>query len=249
MPNSYTAIPNIIPGNLQVTGNVTIQGDRLTIGAAAPFVRVGKDNGGGLYLAQNLGFDDTTKDVGGSETWALKSQVGSTIGEIIRTSPGGTFQNVTFPNVLFTDYSQHSSHTGTVTEDTIYTKTIRGGLMGLNGAIYVRVIIATGSQGAPNTVLAVKLGASCRINKSFNTGGDNFLMEAIITNQGAQNSQSNFAFTTDFVAKTRDGSTSSGSTDTSADQALTVTIQNGTSTDVQVPVYCEAVLLNSFGPV
>lgn len=249
MPNSFTVFPNVLPGNVTIGGNLTVSGDVVRIGAAAPFTRIGKDNNGAAMFSTNLDNTLGVKDSAGVASFVESLQAaGANIRQIIMNGLGTTYQPAV-PSVLFTDYTTHANHTGTTTEDTIYSKTIRAGAIGASGALLVRVLIATGSQGAPNTTLRIKLGANFSLNVAFNTGGDNFLFEAVIANQNAIAVQAGFINTTDFAAKTRGGATAAGTTDTSADQTLSVTLQNGTNTDVQTPQFISVELVNSYGPV
>jgi hypothetical protein len=54
MANSYTSVPNIIPGNLQVQGNLTVAGSQIKLGALARKYRIQEVANGSFVESVNL---------------------------------------------------------------------------------------------------------------------------------------------------------------------------------------------------
>jgi hypothetical protein len=149
---------------------------------------------------------------------------------------------------LFTDYTSHA-HTGTTTEDTIYTKTIRGGLIGANGALTVWMHLQIPTQGAAASTLRLKLGGTTFATQSIPAGAGDKIVLWYIANRNAQNVQTSQRVLFDAGGTFVMVAGVAGAEDTSVDTNLVVTWQNGTNTDNQTFNAIRATLENSFGPV
>lgn len=247
MPNGYAVVPNILPGNVTVGGNLTIAGDQLQIGATSPFVRLGKPNVAGMLLSHNVQFDAASKDVNTSFAFALTHD--STQPQLIfrRSNAAAGVVIQTPPTAIFTDYTAHD-HTGTVTVDTIYSKIIRGGLLGANGGLRWRCMMSTVAQGATNTVVSFNLGATLIVNWPF-TALQDLAFDVYLANTGALNAQWRHGLTINMSTGAQNPNSGAHAVDTSVDQTFSVTVQNGAATDHQVFRFLAVELINSFGPV
>jgi hypothetical protein len=283
MANGYTVVPNILPGNVTVGGNLTVNGgvltltdtvlqmpsgdlllndvelkrnaanrldliaDILRVGAALPFVRIGKTSTALSIVSHNMDTDFTTRDNAALPAYSIGFNPALLVLALRRINAAGNFHDEAITDTLFTDYTIHN-HTGTTTQDTIYTKTIRGNLLGANGGIRVVIKFLASTQGAPNTAIKIVLGGTILYSFLFGTTGDIFC-DGLIANRNATNSQVGESLMIGPATNTTLVSTLIGAVDTTADQTLTVTIQSGTATDVQRFDACVMTLLNTFGPV
>ncbi len=68
MPNSYTAVPNILPGNVTIGGNLTVQGSTIKLGAGPRFTRLQDNLGREWDLSHNQDVVNGVVDDGGFGT-------------------------------------------------------------------------------------------------------------------------------------------------------------------------------------
>lgn len=73
LPNSYTVLPNIIPGNVSIGGTLTISGDTLRLGSAPPFVRLQRRDANFGLVSFNWDRIAVASDVAGSgsASWGM----------------------------------------------------------------------------------------------------------------------------------------------------------------------------------
>src|SRR6266436_677857 len=90
--------------------------------------------------------------------------------------------------LLLVDNAIHA-HTGTTTEDTIYTTVINGNTLGVNGILRGTIKFLVSAQGAPSTTIAVRFGAGQILTSVFPTTNANVLFAFTIGNRAATNSQ------------------------------------------------------------
>jgi len=247
MPNSFTVFPNVLPGNVTIGGTLTVGADVIRIGAAAPYCRVGKTGGNSSFISWNQGADQATFDSGVQPSLSAQFQPGGAGFSLLESNAAGNTMREAWLRTIFSDYTAHS-HTGTTTEDTIYSKVIRGGIIGANGGIFGKLYYNASAQGGVNTTVRVKLGGVL-------VGAFNFVVSAqfwgefTILNANAQNAQKTVFRVNQLNSGTFAADQQTPAVDTSVDQTLTVTVQNGTSTDTQTFNMIIASLGNSFGPV
>jgi hypothetical protein len=119
--------------------------------------------------------------------------------------------------------------TGTVTETTLATITIPGGLMGPNGVARVTVLY-TNSNSANNKTLRVKFGGTTYFGPAVTTNVTSQAM-VMVRNRNATNSQVGMAFgsTSGFGGSSAAAVTSA--VDTTADITLLITGQLANATD------------------
>lgn len=263
MPNSYTAVPGIIPGNLTVNGNVVATGTvtgtgGVTSGAnanAAQFLETASGFNGhivnmagmGVAFGVNLNTDGAARSNLTKPAWALGFDPNTGISKHRLLNAAGNPMDVAARLNLLTDPAQHA-HTGTVTEDTIYTKLIRGGIIGANGVLELHVQLRTTVQGATATLVRVNANGLFQITAaSFTTVTNSDILVRLIN-------QNSVALQHVYARNIASGANPliadiARAIDFSVDQTITVTIQNGTSTDNQFLEFGSIDLVNSFGPV
>jgi hypothetical protein len=247
MPNGFAVIPNVLPGNVTVGGNLTVSGDVIRIGAAVPFVRIGKDAGGNRMFSHNIGADNATIDTGAfaalRNTWATGNA-----GDLLeRTDTLGNKQVFAPTETVWSDFVAHGHTTGTAL-DTVISKVLRGGTMGANGGLFGRLIWSSNVQGAPVTTVQISLGGVAFGLKTFNTA-DTWFMDFSLVNRNNASSQLANSKTFAVGAAVESATQSTPAINTAADQTLAVQIQNGTGTDSQTVGLVLVQLVNTFGPV
>lgn len=247
MPNGYTVVPNVIPGNVTIGGNLTVQGDQLQVGNIAPFLRAGKSSGSLTpFVGGNMGFDLASIDIA-RPAWALLFDAGGRNLKMRELNAASALMDTALPQALLTDYTAHA-HTGTVTEDTIYTKLIRGGVMGANGGLLGRILVASTVQGGVATSIRVRFGANLMVSWSFAAPGT-FILTFFTGNRNSQAQQINYSAAQSIAGAAPSGGSGATAVDTSADVTATITVQNGAAGDTQSFDFTELRLQNSFGPV
>jgi hypothetical protein len=228
MPNGYTAIPQIVSGNLQVTGDLDVKGE-VRAGPGTVRARLGAIVSGSPALSFNYSLSNAAQDAAGSDSYLLFWSGAD--GKLrVRNFRSVSFpQDFPVPMLVGFDNTTHT-HTGDTTEDTIYTKTLRGGQIGPNGALRLRFFV---SQTAVTTsmTLRVRLGGTLLFSVALTVVGG-FWVEAIIQNQNAQNAQS-FEYIALKDTNTIQQAQGTAAIDTSADQNLTISLQNTTNSDSQ----------------
>lgn len=246
MPNSFTVVPNIIPGNVTIGGTLTVGGEELRVGAGIPFVRIGRDTSSRGGISWNYDMQTGAKDSGPTSAAFLNVAVDPVNPSYLRINPANTSRTEALSTGIFTDYVAHN-HTGTTTEDTIYTKTIPANTMGANGALRGFLRWSSSSQGATNTTIRIKLGTSV-VLITFATV-DSFFVDFLFANQNAANANVNHFTRVALSTGTVTGGGGATSQDTSVDTTFSITVTNGTSTDAQQFQAMGVQQFNSFGPV
>jgi len=245
MANSYTVTPSIIPGTLTVGGDVDVKGE-VRVGPYTPRMRiamVSSNIGGYLYnLSANAGSrDDPTKPAQGLYLGGDTQRP-----SFARVNSVGSVQFDAISDTMFADYTLHS-HTGTTTEDTIWSKTIRANLLGAYSGLRVRLAYSSSVQGGAAATVRIKFGGTLVVAMSITATGNGFA-EIVIGNRAVTNAQDIDGVYTVPGASTTSVVSSSMAVDTTADQAITITVQNGTSTDTQAFNDCVMDLINTIQP-
>jgi len=229
--NGYTAVPAIIPGPLTVNGLLTVNSDLgIRIGGSAPFVRLFKSAVPNLGLSYNLGTDEATLDTPGTRAQELALIADGRSPFTKEFNPGGGAFFAQLDRTIALNGTL-VGHTGTVTEDTIYSVTIPGNTLGVDGALIVEVIIQNVAQGGVNTAFRVKYGAGI-VAQYLTAVAQSRQIRAVMQNANATGSQKAWGFSIDNVA-TLLLSDNTPAVDSTVDQVLSFTIQNGTATDSQ----------------
>jgi hypothetical protein len=229
--NGYTAVPAIIPGPLTVNGLLTVNSDLgIRIGGSAPFVRVYKRSVGSLGVSYNLGTDEATRDNAAQIALAIAGLTVTPNGGIIQVNAAGT-QKTTLFDTTVAQNGTVVAHTGTTTEDTIYSVVIPANTLGVDGALIVEVHVQVVAQGAVNTAFRVKLGTGI-IAQYLTTVVQSRQIRAVMQNANSAIAQKAWGFSIDNAANLL-LSDNTPAVDTTVDQTLSFTIQNGTATDSQ----------------
>jgi len=227
--NGYSATPGIVAGNLTVNGSITALNDAgIRIGAAAPFVRLFKNGGPGLSLSYNLGTDEATRD-----------NTGVGAGELLITdtanSPAMKIFNPAGSN-LFRALDQTQAqdgtsvnNTGSITENTVKSKVIPANTLGANGALIVEVTLTSSSQSVTPTAFRLRLGGT-QIAILTTATATGTVLRAVVAAGNATNVQNTYMFMlqNNLAPPTLNTTTA---LDTTVDQTLALSIQNGTATD------------------
>lgn len=225
MPNSYVAIPNILPGNVTIGGNLTIGGDVLRLGAAAPFVRLFKDGTARANLSQNLGVDLATRDNAAAAAHALTFDVA--LREVFYTylNAAGSSSGDVLGQVFLLDPVLHTV-TGTTVETTVSSKIVRANSLGIDGGMVIEWHLGSGAQGGVATTFRVKLGATTLITFT-KAVVQQILLRLLLFNFGATNSQNMYAYLIDSGNVLSNAQGIGFAVDTTLDQTLAFTIQPG----------------------
>jgi hypothetical protein len=218
----------------------------LRIGTAPPYVRLGRDSAGDLFLSTNLAADLATRDSAGVAAIAQRLQSSLALEAVRRLTAAGTTFDAAARRILLSNTAPQS-HTGTTTLDTIYSKVIPAGLCGNNSLLHVFVAFNASTQGATATTVHCTLGGTDLGQFTFAATGDR-IMEWWMGWKNISNSMGGMtehlatgaAVTfTDRVAGVNNA----------VDNTLALTVQNGTSTDFQQFMPFVVELVNTFGPV
>jgi len=271
MANSYIAIPNVLPGNvsvggnLSVTGNLTlggiivgilttgsdiiVGGNTVRIGAASPYVRLQKIPTASLRMGYNREGIAGVADNGAVAQWMLDLTNGIVTPEVFRINAAGNNQIEAMLSTILTDYTNHA-HTGTTTQDTIYSKTLRANLLGANGALRIKIGLAVTTQGATPTNLRINLAGNQLMVWAIAAGdaSADMVIEALIFNQNSASAQAAYGMKISATGGAP-GAPTPQAVNTAADQTLVVTVQNGAGTDNQTFKFVSMELVNTFGPV
>ncbi len=224
MANTYTAVPNVIPGNVTIGGNLTVSGDQIRIGAAAPFCRVGKRSALIAAISHNYDLISGANDVGQNNLYLdLVAAAGNPLSGRWHDGTGG--QNFYGLGQFFAFSAVSVNVTGTVAETTVFTLNVRGGFFGANGGIRWWWSAFPAAQGGVATTLRVRIGATAVFSRPT-TLVAGVHAEGRIMNQNAQNSQRASMWGNDsgVLLGPQDAT---AAIDTSAPFAITWTIQPG----------------------
>ncbi len=229
MSNSYTAVPAIIPGPLQVNGLLTVASDQgIKIGGSAPFVRVYKSavpSGGYSY---NLGTDEATQDTAAIFSSAVRLFSTLDLVNMLSKNAGGTLLTTPVDRTIAQDGTV-VGNTGNVTENTTRSKVIPANTLGADGALIIEWLLIPVAQGATATTFRLKLGGVLLTQFTKATAAQT-VVRLMLNNLNATNSQRVLAVNIDINAVV--GLTNfNQAIDTTVDQTLTSTIQNGAATD------------------
>jgi hypothetical protein len=247
MPNAYTAVPSVIPGDLTVNGKLIISG-----GGGGIFARLFADASSHLWLTSNLkDAGGNSRDNAGFPAFALNMNSGARKLMHRYVSDAGVVHDDAVSRVIASDYTLHT-HVGTVTEDTIYTIPIRALSLSANGSLRLLLLIQNNVQAAPNTLIRFRFGGVIAGSVAItSTVGSSVNLEFFLGNANATNAQICGLLVSGTIVP---GSSAligqpSPPLDTTLDQNLTVTIQNGTATDSYGFAVMRCELVNNFGPI
>ena len=106
---------------------------------------------------------------------------------------GGAWVDISqnFESAFFKDNTDHI-HTGTVTEDVIYTNVINGGQLGTNGVIRATIVFSPTVQGGGGTNVNVKYGGVTFFIYNIAIAaqvGVNYRLNILLGNKGVTNAQ------------------------------------------------------------
>jgi len=198
------------------------------IGAAAPFVRVFKNLGVLGALSYNIACDLLTRDNTGQFGRALRLQGSGTSPDFFEVNVAGTNAAFRIDRTVAQDFTS-VGNTGNVTENIIKSKLIPSGTLGANGALIVEFFYNGTVQGATPTTFRLRFGGvtfQSFARAVVATGS----FKMVLFNANAQGSQFGEGYVADSSAVSGFNS-GSQNVDTTVDQTLSVTIQNGAATD------------------
>jgi len=227
--NGYSATPGIVAGALTVNGPITSLSDAgIRIGAAAPFVRLFKDSVPGLGASYNLGSDAATRDntgLGASEFFTNDSLNSPSVRIL---NPVGSLFFRAFDTTLAQDGTA-VNNTGSITENTVKSKVIAANTLGANGALIVEVTLTSSSQSVTPTAFRLRLGGT-QIAILTTATATGTVLRAVVAAGNATNVQNTYMFMlqNNLAPPTLNTTTA---LDTTVDQTLALSIQNGTATD------------------
>lgn len=244
MPNGYTVVPNVIPGNLSVAGDLNLLG-QLRLGPGPVYGRVFSQTGGVLHCTVNNDKNGIF-DQAGAMAQGLVLNVAGPVNGYRLFNQAGQLQLAAFLEAMATDYTLHTN-TGNTTDNTIYSKLIHGNVIGVNGGLRIVVAVNTTVQGGVASTLNFKLGGTLLQAISLSTVALR-VVQLDILNRNALNNQS-------LVQIVTSGGVAplmvfgGSAVDTSVDQTLAVSVQNGAASDSHQLIEFHTQLLNSYGPV
>lgn len=198
MPNSYATVPNILPGNVTIGGNLTVGGDQIRIGAASPFTRIAKIPAGGAAFSYN--FDNllaTTDAASQNLAFRLVEAAGKPLGGRYHDGVGG--QNFYNLGMDFARVGALLTVTGTVAETDLLRLSIRGGFLQAFGGLRIRMGLVANVQGAVASTFRLKLGATTA-DSFTKVATANILLDWEFTNSSNQATQRGFSVRFDSVA-------------------------------------------------
>ncbi len=192
MPNSYATVPNILPGNVTIGGDLTVGGNQIRIGAASPYTRIAKVPAGGAALSYN--FDNLLALTDAASRNAQLAMVGNASTFISTRDHDGTGgANFGHLPVIWGWTGVTVNVTGTTAETTVFSVSIRGGFLGVNGGLKFWWAPVASAQGAVATTLRVKLGATTFFSAATTTV-DSWLIHGAIINQNNASSQKSYVY-------------------------------------------------------
>lgn len=155
---------------------------------------------------------------------------------------GAAWNEVTsdfFSSVLLADYTSHV-HTGTITEDTIYSTTLKANSLGTTHGVRIKIFgVVTTQQLSPSTIF-LRVGGVLFTNLSLtnaNTGV--FNLEIIFGNRGSAASQETVGWIKFVNTNAPAAQTVSTTLNTALDQPLAITVLNGNVADSQTFLTCQ----------
>ena len=229
MANGYTIVPSIIPGPLTVNGILTVNNNcGIRIGGASPFLRLFTFAGGFGFMSMNLGCDLATRDNPAVAAQAYELLTNGNNPGTLQENPAGT-QIVTGGDNTIAQDGALVSNTGNTTENTLKSKLIPGNILGPHGYFILETSFIQVVQGGVNSTFRVRLGASAIATINVGAVG-NLVWRLHFLNSAANAAQKVWSVMfspTTVVANTLLSTT----VDTSVDQTLSLTLQNGAATD------------------
>ncbi len=228
MPNSYATVPNILPGNVTIGGDLTVSGNTIRVGAAAPFTRVQKlPATGGAAFGYNVDVIASSADQA-AESNALKMLAAAHRPFETRYASAGGLTGGDLGNII--GWSGVTVNvTGTVAATTVFSVTIQAGTLGINGGLRIFWGLDPTVQGAVSTSLHIRLGGVDLFNGGIAALG-RVVVDGFSTNVNALNSQrSMFWLAQAGVAQQM--SDAPTAVDTSVAKLLELVIQPGAVTD------------------
>ncbi len=192
MPNSYATVPNILPGNVTIGGNLTVSGDTIRIGAATPFTRVQKLPAGGASISYNVDRISAVTDLAQQNLWLMMLESGAL--PLQGRWHDGIGGSNTFAVPMALGWTGVTTNvTGTVAETTVFSVSIRGGFFGASGGLRFWWAPVAAAQGGVATTLRVKLGATAFFSVATATV-DSWLIHGAIMNQNATGLQKSYVY-------------------------------------------------------
>ena len=183
MPNSYTVTPNIVIGNLTVTGKMYVLGNELKVGAAAPYVRLMNlpPNTGGWSV--NLQPDYITRDNPALAGLSFEQNVTSRVLLTRTVDPAGNVILADPARIFWSDKGTHPV-TGVTGLQTFASKLVNGSEIGPAGSLLLRFAGIAQTSPTGTSQIGVSFGGNnmpvLTIPAAVSVG---FWVEALIVNQ------------------------------------------------------------------
>jgi hypothetical protein len=228
MPNSYTAVPNVIPGNLTVAGNLKVRGGQIELGGVVPFGRVQQSSGGVLSLTSNLATDGATQESGSVTSLALLLD-GANGTLTPKYMPGGGAMEIGHVPVTVMNLINAFLHSGDTAENQVAAVTLRASVLGGSGTLRLQMGVTPTVQGGVATTVRVYLGATVLVAWSFATTAPHFYT-LFFHNANNPSSQDLVVIDTPHNSSPQIVRTTPA-INTTIDQVFKVTLQAGATTD------------------
>lgn len=259
MPNSYTAVPSIIPGNLAVQGGLTTTGNIVTnatgvatVEAGTPAAnsarhsRINYSGAGGDSLTFNLAGDLVTRDSVILPAYALVYDPTALKLFWRLVNAAGNAMDVSPRMTLFSDLNL-TQHVGDTVETTIKSKLVRAGVIPSGGLVRVRFQFSGIAQGATPSTVRVKWGAN--VIDSFTVATlTSYAYEAYIGWPGSTAIAQFYSIRTQITGAVT-SATGGPNADIATDQTFAITFQAGANTDNGAIQMAGLDLLTTFSPV
>ena len=171
-------------------------------------------------------------------TWANKPSV-APLGQIICVTDigengslwrGNGTKWVRMHSVRYYDLTAAVSLTGTTTETTLATITVKGGLMGANGKLKIWPLFAT-PNNANSKVLYVKVGGIAFTAIGYTTGATSTQTLCVVRNTNSESSQVAFSSGNSAGVGNSSVAVTTASINTAADFTLAISAQLGNDAD------------------
>jgi len=151
---------------------------------------------------------------------------------------GGAWVDISqnFKLAFFKDNAAHV-HTGTITEDVVYTNVINGNQLGTSGVIRASIVFSPTVQGAGGSDIRVKYGATTLFDYNIAAGGQigvNYRLNVLIGNKGVTNAQIATTENNGFAGSPQTQVVVANlAIDSTVNQNFSVTAQSANNTDSQ----------------
>lgn len=256
MPNGFTVIPAIIPGNLTVTGNLSVTGTatagnldtagEVRVGSSPARGRLFKTAGGLFAVVGNLQNDLATRDDNAAAGFGLVLNPAGGFSQRRMVNTAGNAMDfadalaVLAQPTLFTN-------TGNTTENTAYTRTLRGGTLGGNSGLLFRM------AGIINTVVGGGCTIRCKMGGvtvgSFAFGAN--IAVAYVMEVWAMQNNSQTSYRANTIVHQQGTNPSfanaSGADDVTVDNPVVITMQNVNVGDNNTITGASVLVLDSYG--